>query len=85
MRFTDRQKAIRKEKQYAERRFTQLLECVDRIAKDATENQIEEILLELDRKWRKFAENLIYLNRGGRDEFIKIARERAFKAIKVEA
>ena len=62
-----------------------LLECVDRIAKDATENQIEEILLELDRKWRKFAENLIYLNRGGRDEFIKIARERAFKAIKVEA
>lgn len=79
-----REQAIKKEKQYAERRFTQLLAEVDKIDSDATEEQIETKLIELDERWRSFCDHLIYISPDGKDEFIKIARERAFKTIKIE-
>ena len=62
----------------------QLLEQVDKINKDAIEEQIETKLIELDTQWRNFCKNLIYISPNGKDEFIKVARERAFKTITVD-
>lgn len=81
MKFTDREKAIKKEKQYAERRFTQLLAKIDQFADNLPNEQIEALISELDSTWRNFCKNLIYLKAGGEDEFMKVAHERAFKKI----
>lgn len=81
--FTEREKAIRKEKEYAERRFTQLLAQIDKIDPDAIEEQIETTLIALDEKWRDFCKNLIYLKAGGEDEFMKVAQERAYPKITI--
>lgn len=85
MKFQNRQKAIQKERQYAERRFGQLLEQIVTIPKGTPDEQIEAKLIELDTQWRNFCKNLLYIAHNGKDEFIKIARERAFKTIIVEA
>lgn len=79
-----REQAIKKEKEYAERRFNQLLEEVDKIPKDDFEIAILVKIKALDERWRAFCEHLIYLIPEGKDEFMKVAMERAFKAIKIE-
>ena len=83
MKFTDREKAIKKEKQYADKRFNELLLEVDKID-DPFDEVIEKELLELDQRWRNFCKNLIYISPNGKDEFIKVARERAFKTIEID-
>jgi len=83
MKFTDREKAIKKESHYAERKFTQLLEQVDKleIPPNATEEEINEALLSFDLNWRKICDHLVYLKENGREEFLKVARERMRKKI----
>lgn len=59
---TKREKAIKKEQQYAERKFRSL---VERFEKDSSK------LDELDTEWKEFCHHLISLKKGGEDEFRK--------------
>lgn len=80
----NKEQAIKKEKEYAERRFNQLLAEAEKINSiESPEDQATKLMY-LDSKWRNFCEHLIYIFPNGKDEFIKVAKERAFKTIKIE-
>lgn len=77
----NKEKAIKKEKEYAERRFGQLLAEIEHAMLIHPPNQVENLIKFNDQRWRAFCEHLIYLSPEGKDEFMKVARQRAFKTI----